>query len=724
MFKKMLASFVKAIVNKALEVIGNAITGEADGRAKQSNKIVGVVAVLVLLFLVLFEVVYFVMGTFSVSNILSTIGNGSGLEGEEVTLNISDAASLAEYLRETEDVVFTEENSFLVDEKTLLQVLDAVAEYNAEMSLSKEVTYQYLKDYKLEAVVDGITGELKKPEKKEKVETEKEQIAKEDNTEQVEDTSKGEFDLGKVFGVSFGEDTITLSTKSIDNAPAETGEDIFYMNWQPIVVLACMYIQDNYENIGTYEEEGIYGKSYYLSESELSEVIQLLAFEYTYYRDYCHSDSDYISFNYITKQTSGYRLDIQIAGEGKDKCRIIRRIPAIAPKRIQNTYLSYEYVYEPLENGYYFLKERTSVVDGNKLVSACKELIPSFDPDVFLELLALLPETDNLVAHYREDVFGRAARGEIYTNTVSDVSICPSIGVIVSDPEKGFFGGLFDDGNGLGSMEWNGECHIVPLYGIDGWGGRYIRPGEWLVAEGNSYGNFEVYEDAMRSLTASDGFSVDELVSLFQSGNFSSKSPLFADSQAVRDTAQCFYDYQESTGTSVCGLLAIMRQEGGFTSAIARNGWNYFNIKASSGQATTSYTKADGTVVNTDFRNYRAIYEKNGGSEYKTPAVNALSAQMNWINNNYWSKGQNSYYLMVWNGYNISDPAHAYETIRHSYCPPWDDQAMPYSQDSYILNSSGGKVQYWKNANAGYRGWINNCALFRYQYYTSVKGTE
>jgi len=724
--KKLVQAVKKKIANFLMSFLKN---GKKEEKGKTFKWVIGISAVCI--YMAAYAVEFIIGGVVHLSDTLLTSVFGVSEEkelSEEDIAVLMDAGALSDRLKDNDDFDLGVENSFLMDEKTFLKVLDAVADYNERMQLSQEVTYQYviekepfvlLEDYTGRLYVEEIEEESEDKEKKAegKAEDTKKETTTKDNTA-ADGASKEEGGgKGKVkINSSYEKDSVFLSTNGIDNAPGETGQNIFFLNWQPIMVLSSMYIQDNYQNIGTYEEDDEYGKSVYLSNSELQKIIGLLAYEYTYYQDYCQTGVSSLSHDYIYQGMYGYRLVIETGGEAPKRERVIKRVPAIAPKQIENSYLSYEYVYEPLPNGYYFLKERTCTVDGTRFVTACKELIPSFEPDVFLELLSCLPQTEGMVEHYRSYVFERAENGELYTNTVNDPSICPSIGVFVSNG-TGNEGGV--SGGGIGAMEWNGESHELPLYAINGWKGIYVSPGSWLIKEGNSYGTFEVYEDAMRSLTVSDGFSVEELEDLFENGGFSAKSPLFASKSARKDTAQCFYDYQEETGTSVCGLLAIMRQEGGFTSVIARNGWNFFNIKASGNQDTTSYTKTDGSVINTDFRNYKTEYEYARG-KYGTAAVNALSAQMNWINRNYWSKGQNSYYLMVWNGYNVSDPERAYESISHSYCPPWDDQSMPYSPESYVIKN-GSTVRYWKNANAGYRGWINNCAQHRYQYYTYVR---
>lgn len=718
---KALGGLLKKFAEKAFKKVATDIAlGNGERRGRTLKGLLVIIVIIVYLICVGTEVI---LGpVIQLTETFIEFFEEKGYTEEEMNRILADAGLLADFLEENPDFELTEENSFLMDKKTVVKVLRAVSDYNEKMDMTKTISYQY-------KII-----EPKKPKTEEAGGTEGDvagSVESGDANPVAASEAAGEGNATEYVETYSWED-IELSTKDIDYAPDETGENIFYMHWQPILVLCSMYIQENHKNIGTYNEVDADGESYYLSNREIQDVISLLAYEYTFYQDYTQTNTLELEFDYIEERPSGYRLYEITEGD----TTIIKRVPAIAPKEISNSYLTYKYVYEPMEDGSRYLKERTCIVDAANFVRECKKLMPSFDEDLFVEIMSFLPVTEELVKYYKDFVVAKAKTGEIYTNTVTDPAICPSIGLTVSNPsgypddfsEKMKYGDEDNDNNKIdwdkGALEWTGKSYIVPLYPIDGWGGIYVKPGEWIVEAGNSYGNYEVYEEAMSSLTVSDGLSLEELKNLFANGGFKEKypnSPLFESAQSITDTAQCFYDYQQSTGTSICGLLGIMRQEGGFSSAITRNGWNYFNIKATSGQAKTSYTKSNGAVVQTDFRNYKADYEGNGAGTYKTAAVNALSAQMNWINAHYWQKGQNSYYLMVWNGYNVENPQHAYEGISHSYCPPWDDQAMPYSHDSYrIVN--GQTVKYWTSANDNNKGWINRCAQYRYEYYTFAKG--
>ena len=65
---------------------------------------------------------------------------------------------------------------------------------------------------------------------------------------------------------------------------------------------------------------------------------------------------------------------------------------------------------------------------------------------------------------------------------------------------------------------------------------------------------------------------------------------------------------------------------------------------------------------------------------------------------------------MSFNGYDVNNPQKAYEGLKHCYCPPWDDKAMPYSKESYIT-WDGSIVYHWKSAGVNNKGWVNGCAM-------------
>ncbi len=741
-----------------------------DGESGKISVGFWIVAIIVIFLFLLMSVTEILLGstvTFT-EGVLSFFKEKEYTE-EEMNYILSDAGELAEFMKRHRDFELTEENSFLLDRKTVIRILKAVDAYNDDVVKEYPFSYEYMIEEGPLSPVDPITGESEVIQRI--VENEVNDV--ETSTEVTSHTvtaSNSDVSMvirllerdgatgitvtpvsGSVLKVSYNKTTVTeRETTRIERVTYETrrtfhnqdtytkrmdidtdmkgvGEDVFYLRWQPILALCNIYILDNYMNIGSYDEVDEDGASYYLSNDEIERIISVFRYEYSYYFDLCDDNTRSYDFDYIFEKSIGYRIAIYENGEGLSATRTVKRIPAIAPKKIENSYLTYEYNYEVLDNGFRRLKERTYTLYPQGFLDACEQLAPSFDGDLFVLLLECMPQAEDLAAYYKNKLLPLAEAGQLITETTDDILKCPSIGIIVSEVEsRGGFAGLGGLGASdniewdAGAMEWTGEYYEVPLYAINGWGDRYVRPAEHITEEGNSYGTFKVYEDAMKSLTISDNFTLEEMEYLFFNGGFESKCPLFANDQAIRDTAKCFYDYQERTGTSVCGLLGMMKQEGGFYSAIARNGWNFFNIKAKNGQPVTSYTKSNGTVKVTDFRNYRADYEYAGAGTYGTPAVNALAFQMDWVNRNYWQRGQNSFYLMIWNGYNVQDPEHAYESISHSYCPPWDDQAMPYSRDSYVVKG-GSKVYYWKNSNSDYEGWSNKCAKYRHYYYNLIK---
>lgn len=705
-----------------MSFLGTAYTVLTIGKAAWKHKKTIFVVIAALFFLLYFVICLLLLPVVSLGESLKESFEESGLSQEEYRSIMEDAGALAAYMEDNEDFTFFEEDAFLLDKRTVLRILKAVAEYNSQVSDYHEVEYEYLIETGPLSEADPVTGNTS--------------VITQEAGQSLEqaDSGNSQAPAGSTSSSPAAASTVqkyetarvSLRRMDIDNDNKISGENVFYLQWQPILALCSMYILDNVQSWGSYDDgmEEAGTAEYYLSDEEIDDIIHIFAYEYDYYDDCSEENTAYRSFEDCIRPVSGYRLRIVTTGTGSGKERVIQRIPAIAPKSMKNSYLTYEYNYQNLENGFLKLTERTYTLIPERFLAACESLISSFEPDLFIMTLEQLPCAEEETAYYRDVIIPMAEKKEIYTVTTDNPQVCPSIGVYVSTGTSSGAGGSLGDS---GFIEWEGESFTLPLYGINGWNGIYVKPGEWIVEEGKSYGSFQVYEDATKSLTVSDALTLEQLTDFFQNYGFSekirTKSPLFASQQALEDTAQCFYDYQEKTGTSVCGLIGIMLQEGGFASAITTNGWNYFNIKAADGQPTTSYTTAGGEVRHTSFRNYKEDFENAAYGLYETPAVNALASQMNWINERYWSRGQNSYYLMVWNGYNAEDPEHAYEGISHSYCPPWDDQAMPYAQDSYRIGAGGEKLSYWKNANSSYHGWINNCASFRYKVYHYIAGS-
>ena len=623
---------------------------------------------------------------------------------EEIEEIVSDAGSLRMLLLNPTYDPYAEELVY-IDKLTLLRILSAVDDYNQAVKKEHSIAYEY----RIEKAPQGMLPEIN------------------DITGEV-----GAVETGVGYQVSYETDSVILTRAGIDRQSRADGryEDIFYLNWQPVVALCSLYIQGNVANWGTYGNSGNGNDNFYLSDAEIDRIIDVFAYTYVYKRDVTlnrNTLGDLLALSFDSFMESGgsgfktryFVTSQEIRGEVWD-VRETRRIPCIAPSKIFNSYITYEYKYEEKDSGRY-LTERSILVEPQKLLDKMDQIVPKFYKSWYLFVLKQMPYAQDQYEYYKDIVFREASESVTYSSgaaiseTADQISECPAIKTYLYGVDGPFSGSFWGDYSGTTP---SGEDTVIRLYAGNGQGGRYIYPGEWIVEEGNDYGSFVVSAAAMRPLDEKDnlgiGLSVLQIEQMLTNYPFSeserTNSPLLNSLQAVRDTAACLYAYQEETGTSICGLLGIMKQEGGIKSTIAVRGWNFFNISVGT---QTTYGGISGYER---FRDYRSVFEGADGV-YETDAVNALTAQINWINNNYWSNShsQNTYYRMCFMGYDESDPQNAYAGIFHSYCPPWDDTAMPYSQDSYIIYN-GENRYYWKNAGEGNRGWVNGCARLRSEF--------
>ena len=572
------------------------------------------------------------------------------------------------------------------------------------------------------------------------------------------DPSVFEIEGEDVYPLSVNEmwDSTKLRWSDIENAwndGPEEGvlyDELEYVKWQPVVALCYLYIIEHSEEWGTYyTEEDFQNResfsSYYIHEDVVKEILDLYTYEISLV---AQSDGasifDRISFDEFLDGSKGripFRLSSYTYMDGEDTVRNVHRVPVYAPAKISNSYISYDYEYGleresvfasdfgEAELQYRVLKEVSYTVQPSRFVEAVKEIIPNFDKDLFVHLLRQLPYSGDIANYYEEVMF--AADNEVIRQWTTDsADVSPSIGTVVS--ENGFNDFEYGKDDNGGMDMGSGTGFTVPLYVADGYiGGTYvnIQPYEGLeykeTEQGNVYGVFQITEGATRTLTVSDNLTYEQIERILESSKFLSAGdralcPLVNTPEALDETIRCFLDYQERTGTSVCGLLAIMKQEGSIGTHYGRNAYNFFNITIGT-TGFPAYVNSKGDT--TRFRDYKtAVETQNFNSEYKTAAVVALEAQIDWVNNNYWSSpkyGQNTFYSMCFNGYmkNGAEGIDAYKTIGHSYCPPWDDNAMPYSADSYTVtvNKDGSLSThyYWKKVNANYLGWVNRCGSLR-----------
>ena len=640
---------------------------------------------------------------------------------EEIAQAVNDAGELLKIM-EQDPTVF-QDGLLLIDKDTVKRILKHVAAYNAEVTKEESVTYEYRVEQGLLKDLPDMDafGLLSEKEKEEKASA----------SEAAGGANSVPDNADFQYTVTYPETSISTSRNRIDYSGRTMEENIFYMRWQPIVTLCSLYIQANYNNWGKYNDawenqkkgniaDDVLEKeweetNYYLDDEQIDAVIDLFAYSYEYISDYTNDTwrnlwglvNGKISFQDFDHGKSAYKVNIpevSIDAQTGVITRITQYVPVIAPKSIRNCYIDYTYHYTVLENGNQMLTQRTVTISPVSLVEQMKKLVPHFTENLFLENLKLLPASEDLVTYYKETIFRKAAAGELINENTSDAGICSVIGAIVSKKDVTGAGG-----NGIiNGVEGSGYIYLYPS---DGWNGNdiYLRPAPWILVENTDYGLYEITGAALTSLITTDNASKEQILSFLKTFSFDrdgktrQNCPLFASEQAMNDLADCLVKFQENTGASISGMFGILLQEGGpRSSTLGKENWNFFSYTAGS-----SWEYATVTYNGHAFRDYRDKYEQ-AESVYETAAVAAFEEQIYLVYENYWAKGQDTYYKMVWNKTDTEDRDNVYAGITHSYCPPWQDKAMPYSKDSHT-----GTSYYWKNATSANIGWINRCGYER-----------
>lgn len=361
----------------------------------------------------------------------------------------NDATAQYQYLTDT-GLELTEYNAVFMDNKTVGRILKAVANYNEEVSEVTNITYEY-KTYEGKGLsFDEVTGKVD-------IDIEAEQTApkstdEEESSNIMTESFSGQSQEQEGSGGNTVKETISLNRMSVDADPDHFGENVFYLRWQPVFVLCAMYVQNNVELMGTYNEYDEDGESYYLSDSDIERIIDVFAFKYSFYDDCTVDKKHEISFDRILKESSGYKLVTDLVMNELDESTMlltIKRVPAIAPKHIYNAYLTYDYEYEEQENGYFKLVSRSCRLEPDNLLAACEELIPEFDKELFLEEMSNLPDSRELVEYYASLFEGGAKEYRTFSQEE-----CPAIGMYVSTV-TGFTARLFHRNSASDSIAGN-----------------------------------------------------------------------------------------------------------------------------------------------------------------------------------------------------------------------------------------------------------------------------
>lgn len=341
--------------------------------------------------------------------------------------------------------------------------------------------------------------------------------------------------------------------------------------------------------------------------------------------------------------------------------------PANAPRMIYNSFITYVYNYEAYENEFadYFtssglrLENRTLTINPTTFVNECKKYIPSFDFAWFLTNLKILPGASDIYEQYYDYY-------ELYQNreSLTKTQEC-SIGKVVlgvnmqgvgqEDPENPNPDDPVEPPEGPGIIVEDGGFKIwVPSYSeslkYDGW--------------------YFLSNDTLSPLNASDNLTLEQIQTLL---DYIATHYRYREECGLTSCAQALYDAQYSYGTSVCGVLAIVIQEGAIGTDKGTH-WNYMNWAAASGQPT----------VDGRFRDFTSFGSPNA----------AMAAQLELMHRNWFEKGQTNYFEFIWHNYDYQNLS----TITHSFCPCWDDSSFPWNRVD----------------NPGiYVGWPNKCADYR-----------
>lgn len=650
------------------------------------------------------------------------VSSGSSLTYEEW---VNDSSLVYDAITK-DGLVLTDSELLYLDVETFKRILEAIKRYENRKKESLLIVY----DYKYIAF-EAATSEDKELE----LLSGPVSVAAEDETEDKSEAENASEESEKLpYYIPIEEKR--SGTVALERGDLEYFEqfdlDVVKLRWQPVVALASCVIQSNFKNWGSYADTSWNGadmENYYLSDEMIEDIIEVFYFKSEYYLDAIEKGQMfYHPEDFFSEGNIAYLYEYTDEGEGPERVIKEKLIPAQAPLSFGNSFMSYTYGYEKdtraitvieeiedtesgtvkvsLSSDYkdiYVLKERTFTLIPELFVQKCKELAPRFSKENFLMQLKLLPGSMDLYWFYRDEIFKKAESYEITSVTTKDQGECAAIGIEYATPESLSQGGM---------LGWEDGAYTIPLYAetTDIYG---VTPAAFLEDGEGEAKLLRVTTEAMRPLTVSDELTVAQIYRVLKNSSAlreaRQKSPLLRNNQIMQLTAQCLYDYQEESGNSVLGLMAIMTQEGGWKSTYAVNGWNFFHIRPSGSVPELVIPKGE-ELWHTGFGNYKQLYEKSD-TPYGEGCVNALHAQIDSVGRNYWnnSKGQNTFYLMCFYGYdNVS-----LSTITHSYCPPWQDNAMPYSKDSYYVSGSGEKVYLWPNTHAGYTGWINKCAYIR-----------
>lgn len=233
--------------------------------------------------------------------------------------------------------------------------------------------------------------------------------------------------------------------------------------------------------------------------------------------------------------------------------------------------------------------------------------------------------------------------------------------------------------------------------------------GDFYVSETSRKGPYHVdgwahlQEGADESLRGSHAYTREQIAGALsrvasKGNSYTFPSGIHAGERYTFDWSACvddLYEYNQSTGNDVIGLLAIIYTE--YTPRVGFPTWNWFNLTTSGGhewhrEASDSY-------------NWWNPREEFSGSYiamgYSSLEGCCMVECCKSIVSRYWNVGQDTYFKMTWNEYGW-DPSSGeeylpqnwdealeceqhMESVNHCYCPWWDDNYVTHNYDSYYL---------------------------------------
>lgn len=273
----------------------------------------------------------------------------------------------------------------------------------------------------------------------------------------------------------------------------------------------------------------------FMSESELKSVIDSMKYTITYYYDGARGSS---SLKESDMETVAYYYtdpaNLNKSDKHEQKGDPVK-VPITVPYSISNSFD--RIVAETDVNGKLTGYQRT--IDKNLLTQHMELLMDEFQLDLFLELVSILPNSEDRVEYYKDLL---DAENE---QTVQNLTIAEVLGY---EPPGDIYIGT--------------DVVIVDSNGMAVGSAGYLTY-DYL----NANGNYDL------TLAAKDPITEEQMISLVKTVCADAGHP----DSLLADTGAAFYRAQEEQGISAIGAFAIACHESGYgTSRIAREKCNFF----------------------------------------------------------------------------------------------------------------------------------------------------